>query len=67
MIKKYSKGQPCFQEHIFKHFNSPGHGGFLENVLTIFIDKTDTSKHKKQENYRVHRLKTMVPWRLNVK
>ena len=29
------------QEHLFKHFNSNGHDGFLKNVSIILKDKTD--------------------------
>ena len=36
------------QGHIFEHFNSWVHAGFLENVLIIFIDKTDTSDPEKR-------------------
>ena len=25
--RKFSQGQSCFQEHIFKHFSSLGHSG----------------------------------------
>ena len=35
------------QEHIFEHFNSEGHTGFLENIFSTFIDKTDLQNHEK--------------------
>ena len=38
--KKYLAGEPCMQEHIFQHFNSEGHTGFLKNVFVTLIDKT---------------------------
>ena len=28
------------QQHLFEHFRSPGHTGFVEDVCTNFIDKT---------------------------
>ena len=34
--RKYLVGDPCMQEHIFEHFNSEGHTGFLENVCYIY-------------------------------
>ena len=35
------------QEHIFEHFNSKGHTGFLENVSVTFIDKTESHNPEK--------------------
>ena len=63
--RKYLVGEPRMQEHIFEHFNSKGHTGFLENVSVTFIDKTDLQNPEKRENYWIHSLKTMVPWGLN--
>ena len=37
--RKYLVGNLLMQEHIFEHFNSEGHTGFLENVSATFIDK----------------------------
>ena len=39
------------QEHLFKHFNSMGHIGFLENVSIKSIDRTDRKDSKMQENF----------------
>ena len=64
--RKYLVDDPCMQEHIFEHFNSEGHTGFLENVSVTFIDKTDSQNPEKRENYWIHTLKTMVPWGLNI-
>ena len=64
--RKYLVGDPCMQEHIFEHFNSEGHTGFLENVSVTFIDKTDSQNPEKRENYWIHTLKTMVSWGLNI-
>ena len=54
------------QEHIFEHFNSEGHTGFLENVSVTIIDKTDSQNLEKRENYCIHTLKAIVPWGLNI-
>ena len=39
--RKFVQNQACMQEHLFKHFNSNGHDGFLKNVSIILKDKTD--------------------------
>ena len=64
--KKYLRGQSCFQQHIFEHFNSPGHKGFLEDVSITFIDKTDPSVPEKREDYWIQTIKTAAPWGLNI-
>ena len=37
--RKHSRKESCMQEHLFKHFNSMGHNGFLNNVSITLIDK----------------------------
>ena len=59
-------GEPCVQEHIFQHFKSESHTGFLENVPVTFIDKTDSQNPKKRENYWIHTLKIIASWDLNI-
>ena len=39
--RKHSRKESCIQEHLFKHFNSIEHNGFLSNVSITHIDKTD--------------------------
>ena len=39
--RKHSCKESCVQEHLFKHFNSMGHNGFLNYVSITLIDKTD--------------------------
>ena len=39
------------QEHLFRHFSSPGDNGFLNDVSVTFIDKTNPSDPLKRENY----------------
>ena len=53
------------QEHLFRHFSSPGRSGFL-NVLITFINKTDPSGLLKREDYSGRTLKIMAPFRLNI-
>ena len=38
------------QEHLYRHFSSPGHRGFLNSVPVTLIDKTDGSDPKKRED-----------------
>ena len=54
------------QEHLFRHFSSPSRNGFLNDVSTTFIDKTDPSDPLKREDYRRRTLKTMAPLGLNI-
>ena len=30
--RKLQRSEPCMQEHLFRHFSSPGHNGFLNDV-----------------------------------
>ena len=39
------------QEHLYRHFSSLGHRGFLNDVSVTLIDKTDESDPKKREDY----------------
>ena len=37
--KKHSRKESCIQEHLFKHFNSMRHNGFLNTVSITRIDR----------------------------
>ena len=52
--RKCHRSDMCMQEHLFKHFLSPGHNGFLNNVSITFINKTDLSDPLKRENYWIY-------------
>ena len=54
------------QEHLFRHFSSPGHNCFLNDVSVTFIDKTDRSDPLKRENFWRETLMTMEPYELNI-
>ena len=54
------------QEHLFRHFSSPGRNGFLNDVSITFIDKTDPSDPLKREDYWRRTLKTMAHFGLNI-
>ena len=47
------------QQHLFEHFSSESHSGFLDDVSIIFIDKTDPKGPNKLEHYWRHTLKTV--------
>ena len=64
--RKHSHKESCMQEHLFKHFNSMGHNGLLNNVSVTLIDKTDGKNPKKREDYWRTTLKTYSPFGLNV-
>ena len=63
---KFDKKDTCMQEHLYGHFKSPGHTGFLNDVSVTLIDKTDGSDPKKRENYWMNILRTIEPHGLNM-
>ena len=56
------------QEHFYRHFSSPGHMGFLNDVSVTLIGKTDGSDPKKTGRPLDYgkTLKTMAPYGLNI-
>ena len=54
------------QQHLFEHFQSPGHTGFIEDVCITLIDKTDPFIPTKREDYWRQTLKTLAPHGLNI-
>ena len=54
------------QKHLFRHFSSPGHFGFLNNVSVTFIDKQTLHVLLKHENIWRETLMTMAPYGLNI-
>ena len=65
--RKHSRKESCIQEHLFKHFNSHGHNGFLNNVSISLIDKTDGKNPEKRKNYWRRTLKPTRPLDLKLK
>ena len=39
--RKFDRKESCMQEHLYRHFSSPDHRGFLNHVSVTLIDKTD--------------------------
>ena len=64
--RKHSRKESFLQEHLFKHFNSTGHNGFLNNVSVTLIDETDGKNPRKREDYWRRTLKTYSHIGLNV-
>ena len=64
--RKYQRSEVCMQEHLFRHFSSPGYNGFLNDVSITFMDKADYSDPLKREDYWRKTLKTMTPFGLNI-
>ena len=64
--KKFQRGEQCMQDHLFRHFYSEGHDGFIGNVSISFIDKTDGFDPTKRENFWMRTLKTLAPHGLNI-
>ena len=62
----FDRKESCMQEHLHRHFSSPCHRGFLNDVSGTLIDKTDGSDPKKHEDYWMKTLKTMTPYGLNI-
>ena len=54
------------QRHLYEHYSSVGHCGFLEHVSVTLIDKTDPSDPLKREDYLRWILFTMAPYDLNI-
>ena len=64
--RKFDWKESCMQEHLYRHFSSPGHIGFLNDVSVTLIDKTDGSEPKKREDHWMKTLKAMKPYGLNI-
>ena len=54
------------QNHLYEHFDLPGHTGFLKDVTVTLIDKTDPRNPTEREDYWIHTLKTKAPRGLNM-
>ena len=64
--RKYIRNEDCFQEHLFRHFHSVEHTGFLENIKIRLSDKTYGQNPKKREDNWWRSLKTYAPFGINV-
>ena len=64
--RKFDRKESCMQEHLYKHFQTEGHKGSLNEASVTFIDKTDGKDLKKTERYWMRTLKTVEPYGLNI-
>ena len=48
---KYQRNETRMQQYLYEHLYSKSHNGFLWNVSTSLIDKTDGFQPKKREIY----------------
>ena len=46
--RKFDRKESCMQEHLYKHFQTDSHKGFLNEASVTFIDKTDGKDMKKK-------------------
>ena len=60
--RKNARNETCMQEHLFEHFKSEGHSGFLGNVSITLMGKDP----KRRENYWMRTLKTYALYGLNI-
>ena len=58
--RKFHRSKTCIQEHVFGHFSSTGHSGFLINASKTFTDKIHPANPLKREDFWVKILKTMA-------
>ena len=54
------------QEHLFRHFCSKRHEGFLKDASVALIEKTNSSDPKKRKNSWMRALRTLTPDGINV-
>ena len=47
--RKFQRSEWGMQEHLFRHFSSPGRNGFLNDVSVTFLDKTGPSDPLKRQ------------------
>ena len=59
--RKFNRGEHCAQEHLYEHFYSDGHNGYLEDLAITLINKTDGRDPKNRENYWMRTLKMLAP------
>ena len=64
--RKFIQEATCIQQHLFNHFCTSGHYGFLEDVSLTFIDKTDPSDPLKRKDFWRSTFNTMAPFALNI-
>ena len=59
--RKFDRKESCMQENLYRHFSSPGHTEFLNDVSVTLIHKMNRSDSNKREDYWMKTLKTVAP------
>ena len=49
--RKFQRNECFMQQHLYEHFYSEDHNGFLGDFSVSLIDKTDGFQPKKKKNY----------------
>ena len=51
--RKFDRKESCMQEHLYKHFQTEGHKGFLNKASVTFIDKADGKNQEKKKKRKI--------------
>ena len=65
-VRKFLRGESCMQQHLFEHFQSPGHTDFIEDVCITLIDNIDPFISTKRKDYWGQTHKNSAPHDLNI-
>ena len=64
--RKAERGEDHMQRYLHDHFLGEDHDGLVNNVVIIFIDKTDPSDPERREEFWRTKLRTLAPHGLNI-
>ena len=64
--RKAERGKDSMQKDFHDHLLSKGHNGLINDVETVFTDRTDPSQPTRREEFWRNKLKTLAPYGLNV-
>ena len=68
--RKIDRKDSGMQEHLYKHFQTEGHKGFLIETSVTFIDETDEKGQKKERERKILDAdimgNTIEPYGLNI-
>ena len=65
--RKTERGGDFMQRYLLEHFLREGHKGLINDVEVIIINKTDPSDPTRKKELWRTKLKTLVPFGVNVK
>ena len=64
--KKAERGEDCMQKFFHDHFLSEGHNSLINDLETVFIDKTGPSDSTRIVEFWRNKLKTLAPYGFKV-